>query len=235
MTVFQGDDTMAETFGEYLRSLRGNLSLREVADRTQNKITHSAIDRAEKGKNTHGQHFVPKPETLKELSLVYNVSYDDLMKRAGYLDPQYTPTQVEAPRMKIAKMKIPVYGTIHAGTPTYADENIIGHVADTEEFVDRYGAENLFAPLVKGDSMSKVVPEGYIAVFAKDQEINNGDIVAMLLEENAGIKRYRKTSEACIFEPDSYNPVYQPIIMPQNKCDEVRILGKFLYATSKDI
>lgn len=221
--------------GSYLRQLRGNLSLREVSSRTNNEVAFSTITQAEKGISASGKSFTPKPDTLKALAKVYGVPYDDLMKRAGYLDPQYTPTQVEAPRMKIAKMKIPVYGTIHAGTPTYADENIIGHVADTEEFVDRYGAENLFALLVKGDSMSKVVPEGYIAVFAKDQEINNGDIVAVLLEENAGIKRYRKTSEACMFEPDSYNPVYQPIIIPQNKCDEVRILGKFLYATSKDI
>lgn len=225
---------MAE-LGEYLRSLRGKESLREVANRSKGELSFNTIRRAEDETNSTGKPSVPKLDTLKALANVYGIPFENLATRAGYLDPQYTPTQVEAPRMKIAKMKIPVYGTIHAGMPTYADENIIGHVADTEEFVDRYGAENLFALLVKGDSMSKVVPEGYIAVFAKDQEINNGDIVAVLLEENAGIKRYRKTSEACMFEPDSYNPVYQPIIIPQNKCDEVRILGKFLYATSKDI
>lgn len=231
---------MNNDLGEYLKEKRGSLSLREVANRTNNKVSHSTIAMAERGINNHGKKFTPTPDVLKQLARVYEISYDDLLKRAGYLDQNVWPTNVgtDPSQPAVSHVKLPVYGEIHAGNPTYADENIIGHVSIPDKFIQRYGLENLFALLIKGDSMSRIVPEKFTAIFVKDEAPEDGDIVAVLLDgDEATIKRYRETSMAYIFEPDSYNPVYQPITVNKEKANSgyCRILGKYLYATSEGI
>lgn len=226
--------------GQYLKELRGTLSLREVSQRTNSTLSHSYIGDLEKGKNARGNPTRPTPDTLKILANVYGTSYEKLLKLAGYLDPNVWPTSVgtDPGQPAISHAKLPVYGEIHAGSPTYADENIIGHVSIPDKFIQRYGLENLFALLIKGDSMSRVVPEKFTAIFVKDEAPEDGDIVAVLLDgDEATIKRYRETSMAYIFEPDSYNPVHQPITVNKEKADSgyCRILGKYLYATSEGI
>ncbi|ORN02873.1 helix-turn-helix domain-containing protein [Lentilactobacillus parabuchneri] len=227
------------------RSLRGNLSYREVAKRTGDRISHSAVAQAEKGINTRRKPYVPSPETLKELAGVYHVSFDDLMMRAGYLiNPTNVRTHPTSDGAKVtadvgfelSKQSIPVYGIIHAGEPTFADQHIIGETPVTDRMIDDYGKDNLFALQVKGDSMNRVVLPGYVAVFSKDAKIENGDIVAVLIDgDEAAIKRFRKTSRAVMFEPDSFNPIYQPIIFARDQDQDYRILGKFIYATSMPI
>lgn len=136
----------------------------------------------------------------------------------------------------LSKQSIPVYGTIHAGEPTFADQYIIGETPITDKIIDDYGKDNLFALQVKGDSMSRAVLPGYVAVFSKDANIENGDIVAVLIDgDEAAIKRFRKTSRAVMFEPDSFNPIYQPIIFARDQDQDYRIFGKFIYATSMPI
>lgn len=227
--------------GKYLKELRGKLSLREVSQRTNSALSHSYIGDLEKGKNARGNPTRPTPDALKILANVYGTSYEKLLKLAGYLDKDVWPTNVglNPGQPAISHMKLPVYGEIHAGNPTYADENIIGHISISDKFIERYGGiENLFALRIKGDSMSKVVPDGFTAVFVKDSAPEDGDIVAVLLDgDEATIKRYHQTSMAYIFEPDSYNPIYQPITVNKQKADGgyCRILGKYLYATSEGI
>ena len=235
-------DTNKNQLGNYLKSLRGNLSYREVAKRTGDRISHSAVAQAEKGINTRGKPYVPSPETLKELAGVYHVSFDDLMMRAGYLiNPTNVRTHPTSDGAKVtadvgfelAKQSIPVYGMIHAGEPTFADQYIIGETPITDKIIDKYGRDNLFALQVDGDSMSKVIAPGFIAVFAKDCGIDNGDICAVLVDgENATLKRFKETSRAVILEPESFNPIYKPLIFPKGIERDFRILGKYVFATS---
>lgn len=65
--------------GELLKKLRGINSLRTIAAKTNDKITHVHLSNFEKGSHK------PKPEYLKILSEVYNYPYDELMKLAGYI------------------------------------------------------------------------------------------------------------------------------------------------------
>ncbi|MCT2901814.1 XRE family transcriptional regulator [Lentilactobacillus buchneri] len=228
--------------GNYLKKLRGNLSYREVARRSGNKISHSAVAQAEKGINTRGKSFVPSPDTLKELSKVYHASYDDLMIRAGYLptatNAKTTPTfdGIEAAattKWETSHEPLDVYGKITAGIPTFADEHIIGQTIIPDDLIRRFGRDNLFALQVNGDSMSRVIAPGFIAVFAKDCGIDNGDICAVLIDgENATLKRFKETSKAVILEPESFNPIYKPLIFPKNIDQDFRILGKYVFATS---
>ena len=126
-----------------------------------------------------------------------------------------------------------VYGKITAGIPTFADEHIIGQTIIPDDLIRRYGRDNLFALQVNGDSMSRVIAPGFIAVFAKDCEVENGDICAVLVDgENATLKRFKETSRAVILEPESFNPIYKPLIFPKNIDQDFRILGKYVFATS---
>ncbi|WP_202623258.1 helix-turn-helix domain-containing protein [Alkalibacterium sp. MB6] len=77
---------MSNELGEYLRQLRGKNSLREIAERSNGKLSHNVISTAEKGVGTHGNSYIPSPEKLKAFSEVYGVSYSRLMSLAGYAE-----------------------------------------------------------------------------------------------------------------------------------------------------
>lgn len=184
----------------------------------------------------------PKPETLVKLAKGLNVPESELMSIAGYMPvPQNVrvhPTSDGASitadvGWKTSNEPLDVYGEITAGLPTFADEHIIGQTIIPDDLIDKYGRNNLFALQVDGDSMSKVIAPGFIAVFAKDCEVENGDICAVLVDgENATLKRFKETSKAVILEPESFNPIYKPLIFPKGIERDFRILGKYVFATS---
>lgn len=71
--------------GDYLKKLRGNVSLREASKRSG--ISHSYINSLESGTHPRtGAPINPTPDILRGLAKAYNHSYDDLMKLAGYSD-----------------------------------------------------------------------------------------------------------------------------------------------------
>lgn len=71
-------------FGKYLKELRGNRSLREMERITG--LSHTYLSTLEKGMDPRsGKERKPTPETLKKLSETLEVSYIQLMKRAGYV------------------------------------------------------------------------------------------------------------------------------------------------------
>lgn len=70
-------------FGDYLKRLRGNMSLREAAKRTG--ISFSYIGYLESGKHPRtGALIKPSAEMLKAIAKGYNQPYKELMIKAGY-------------------------------------------------------------------------------------------------------------------------------------------------------
>lgn len=75
---------MRMRIGEYLKTVRGTLSLREAA--AKSGLSHSYIHSLEKGKHPRtDEEILPSPDTLCKLSVAYNHPYHDLMQKAGYL------------------------------------------------------------------------------------------------------------------------------------------------------
>jgi len=72
------------TLGVYLKSLRGGMewSLRQVEEATSREVSNAYLSQLENGKIDK-----PSPHVLHTLSEVYRVSYEDLMRRAGYIAP----------------------------------------------------------------------------------------------------------------------------------------------------
>lgn len=124
---------------------------------------------------------------------------------------------IPMPQMK----KVPIIGEIACGEPIYAQEQY-GEFADVESNI-----RCDFALLAKGDSMIDVgIKEGYLVFIQKQDTVNNGEIAAVVLDDEATLKRVRRFPggltmlEAC-------NPAYEPILIGGRlETRTVRILGR---------
>ncbi|MES5423333.1 XRE family transcriptional regulator [Lacticaseibacillus paracasei] len=170
-------------------------------------------------------------EDVKKLAKLFGTTTDYILGIDDNLPINAIPVSSE-----VADQPVMVYGEIEAGVAKWAEQDIIGQINVTKSFAKRYGANNLFALKVNGESMNREIPNGYTAVFSKDLEPESGDIVAVMIDsESATIKRFRETSLAVMFEPSSWDPSFKPYVFPKNGIQDFKIIGKFLYATSECI
>lgn len=170
-------------------------------------------------------------EDIKKLAKLFGTTTDYILGIDDSLPINAIPVS-----SKLADQPVMVYGEIQAGVAKWAEQDIIGQINVTKSFAKRYGAKNLFALQVNGESMNREIPNGYTAVFSKDLEPESGDIVAVMIDsESATIKRFRETSLAVMFEPSSWDPSFKPYVFPKDGIQDFKIIGKFLYATSECI
>lgn len=115
---------------------------------------------------------------------------------------------------------VPVIGQIAAGTPILAEENIEDYFPLTSDFVKNNN--EVFMLHVKGDSMvnAGILDKDYIIVRKQDVAMN-GEIVAVLLEDEATVKRFFKKSNSIKLMPE--NDYMEPI-----EVKDVKILGKVI-------
>lgn len=170
-------------------------------------------------------------EDVKKLAKLFGTTTDYILGIDDSLPINAIPVSDE-----VADQPVMVYGEIQAGVAKWAEQDIIGQINVTKSFAKRYGAKNLFALQVDGESMNREIPNGYTAVFSKDLEPESGDIVAVMIDsESATIKRFRETSLAVMFEPSSWDSSFKPYVFPKDGVQDFKIIGKFLYATSECI
>lgn len=122
---------------------------------------------------------------------------------------------------------IPILGTVRAGEPIDAIENVIGHIT----LPLRGETEDYFGLTVVGDSMDlSGIKEGDIVIIKKQSEVENGQIAAVLInEDRATIKRFYRNGTFVSLNPQSSNPAHQPLII-NPEITEVRILGRVIKA-----
>lgn len=114
--------------------------------------------------------------------------------------------------------RIPLLGTIAAGLPILAEENIEDYF-----YIDK-SIKADFALRIKGDSMlgAGIFPNDI--VFIKKQEmLENGEIGAILIENEATLKKFYRNNGTVVLQPE--NDKYQPIILTNGN---VKILGKLV-------
>ncbi len=114
---------------------------------------------------------------------------------------------------------IPILGKIAAGGPILAEENYDGNITLSTDLIK---SGEHFALNVVGDSMIDAgILEGDIAVFKQQQNAENGNIVAAMLDDSVTLKRFYKESNRVRLKAENAN--YSPIYT-QN----VSILGKLV-------
>lgn len=115
--------------------------------------------------------------------------------------------------------KVPLLGTIAAGVPIYADENFDGYRECTED------VDANFCLKIQGDSMTGArINDGDIVFIKKQSDVDNGEIAAVLIEDEATLKRVYKEKDSLILQAE--NPKYAPIVCTAESYVECRIMGK---------
>ncbi|MBP3431781.1 MAG: helix-turn-helix domain-containing protein [Clostridia bacterium] len=129
------------------------------------------------------------------------------------------------------KNKIPVLGTIPAGIPIEAIEEII----DYEEIPQTMAAKGEFFGLkVKGDSMSPRIQSGDVVIVQKQEDANSGDVcVVMVNGFDATLKQIKKDYNGITLVP--FNKEYKEMFYSNKDIQElpIKIIGKVVELRGK--
>lgn len=116
-------------------------------------------------------------------------------------------------------VNVPIIGTITAGQPILAVENMEGYFPIPSEYMPN---EETFMLRVKGESMINVgIYDGDKILVQRQSTANNGDIVVALIEDSVTVKTFYKENGYYRLQPE--NDTMEPIIVP-----ELNILGKVI-------
>lgn len=115
--------------------------------------------------------------------------------------------------------KIPLLGEIACGEPIYAVEDYGSYVTCGVDI----NAD--FCLVAKGDSMINArINDGDIVFIKEQPDVYDGEIAAVIIDDEATLKRVYKDNLSVTLQAE--NPKYRPIIITENDCKNVRILGK---------
>lgn len=124
-------------------------------------------------------------------------------------------TRVETPHHSL--VHVPIVGSISAGTPILAVENIEDTFPLPEEYVHN---SDSFMLRVKGESMIEAgIFDRDLILVRQQSDAKNGDIVVALIEDYATVKTFYKEKDFIRLQPE--NASMSPIIVK-----DVKILGK---------
>ncbi len=171
------------------------------------------------------------PPTMKEIGAVLGMRgpsvYEQMMNlvRKGYLRHTARKARsveiVEQPPLVSEIVPVPIVGTVAAGVPILAVENVMGQIGVEANVV----RGQCFALEVEGDSMIDAdIKEGDYLIVRQQPLAENGDIVVALLEDEATVKRLFISEDRIELRPE--NAAYRPIRVAPDA--EIRILGKVL-------
>lgn len=163
---------------------------------------------------------------LEPLSKILNTTPAYLM---GWEDENSDPILENIPGIitPVKLKKIPILGTIACGKPILAEENYDGYF-----MIDENLPYSDFVLKAKGDSMIDAnIHEGDLVFFRKQNDVDNGTIAAVLIEDEATLKRVNKSNDTLILQPCNTN--YNPIIINKSDNKKVLILGQMVGVYSK--
>lgn len=129
-------------------------------------------------------------------------------------------------------IKIPILGTVIAGIPVTAVEDIIGYEEISEKMA-RCG--DYFALKIKGDSMEPKMSKGDIVIVKQQNTVENGQIAIVLVNgDEATVKKVRFRDNGIeLIAFNSY--VYEPHFYSAKEIDElpVKIIGRVVELRAK--
>ena len=170
-------------------------SVREICEAVNLKSTssvHSHLESLEK--NGYIRRDPSKPRAIEIVDDCYNLTRRELVN-------------------------VPMVGTVTAGQPILAVENIEGYFPIPMEYMPNH---ETFMLRVKGESMINAgIFDGDQILVQKQNTANNGDFVVALIEDSVTVKTFYKENGYFRLQPE--NDTMDPIIV-----DNVSILGKVI-------
>ena len=163
------------------------------------------------------------PPSVREICTVLGIKststahkYLKQLEHAGYI----TRGNGQNRAIRLAGEKtarVPVMGTVTAGVPITAVQNVEGYISFSSH---QYDTRELFALRVRGDSMvNAAILDGDIVIVRKTPSAENGEIVVAMLEDAATVKRFYRENGHFRLQPE--NDSMDPIM-----ADNVSVLGK---------
>ncbi len=160
---------------------------------------------------------------LKSTSSVH--SHLETLEKNGYIrrDPS-KPRAIEVvdDEFNLTRrelVNVPIIGTVTAGQPILAVENIDGYFPIPTEYMPN---EQTFMLKVKGESMVNAgIFDGDQILVERQTHANNGDFVVALIDDSVTVKTFYKEKGHYRLQPE--NDYMDPIIV-----DHVEILGKVI-------
>ena len=178
--------------------------------------------------------------TAKEISEILNITQTSVFEQLERLEKKrYITRQKGAARTigilnqpenetpvkksdSVKLVKVPIIGTIAAGAPIFADENMEGEILVDESNI---GKGRFFALRVRGDSMINAgINNGDLVIIKRQPLAENGDIIAALIDSEATLKRLSLSNDEVFLLPE--NEKYSPINVTCR--EDFKILGKMV-------
>lgn len=206
--------------GKRIRRRREELGMtqEELADKLHYK-SKTTIAKIENGTNDIVQSKVVEFAKALRTSPAYLMGWIDIAE-------QNKPTADELQKFKDAVFpihlkKFPLLGEIACGEPIFANEDRESYImAGPDIKAD-------FCLKARGDSMINArILDGDIVFIRKTDEIENGNIYAVGIDDEVLLKRIYYDKDNDIFQLVSENPAYPPKIITGEKLNHIVILGK---------
>ena len=195
-------------FADILKDLRKRNDMLQVDLAKALQISRSTVAMYESGVR------MPDHDTMRKIAEVFNVDINYLYGIA--------------PKKGV---RIPVYGSVAAGIPLEAIQDI----EDYEEIPEDMAASGEYAALkIKGNSMLPRFTPGDVVIVKIQNDVNDGDIaIVMVNGDEATCKKIKKTPEGVMLI--STNPEYEPMFCTNREISEkpVRIWGKVVELRAK--
>jgi repressor LexA len=142
---------------------------------------------------------------------------DPSKPRAIELFDRALGSAVETVKGIVSPNSLPLLGSVAAGAPMLAEENIEDYVSVPEV---AGGGDGQYLLRIRGDSMKDAgILEGDFVVVHSQDTAQDGDIVVALLGEEATVKRFFRESDHIRLQPE--NETMEPI-----RSKEVKVLGR---------
>ena len=193
------------------RRLQLGLTLKEIAAKVG--VSEATVSRWESGQiaNMKRQYIAAYATALQTTpSFIMTGKEDDKAPQPTPIPPGFQPM----PEMAT----VPIVGRIACGTPILAEQNIEGSACVPARW------RATFSLVCKGDSMEPKIHDGDLVAIRKQPEVENGEIAAVRIGEEATLKRVYKREGFLELRPENSN--YESIILIGEKMAEATIEGK---------
>ena len=154
----------------------------------------------------------PDFRTLLKIAECLGVSTDYLLE----CDPQHYPG-VYHPVMR----RVPLLGKVACGKPIYSPNYDDGFALINSDVIADFALE------AKGDSMSGAnICEGDVVFFAETEQVDNGQIAAVFVDNEVTLKRVYYYPEQNKLMLAAENPKYPPMVYTNEELNDIRIIGR---------
>ena len=197
------------SIGDNIKKLRESKGLSQVELGKIAGVSDKAVSTWENNIKT------PRMGVIQKLSDYFGVSKSDIIEDVNDIISKYDNIS------PISKQKIPLLGEIACGKPIYADEHIECYIeAGTNVQAD-------FCLKAKGDSMIGArILDGDIVFIRKQDMVEDGEIAAVIIENEATLKRVYYDKENNLLKLVAQNPNVATMVYSGEELNQIHILGK---------